>query len=55
MRLLLFTDTFPPDVNGVSMTLGRWTEWLRERGVALKVFAPDPRKAMSLAISSSVS
>jgi len=44
MRLVLFTDTFPPDVNGVSMTLSRWTEWLRERGVALKVFAPDPPK-----------
>jgi len=44
MRLVLFTDTFPPDVNGVSMTLGRWTGWLHERGEAVKVFAPDPPK-----------
>jgi len=42
MRLALFTDTFEPDVNGVARTLGRWTDYLRRQGAAVKVFAPDP-------------
>jgi len=32
MRIELVTDTFPPDVNGVAMTLGRLVAGLRERG-----------------------
>lgn len=32
MRIDIVTDTFPPDVNGVAMTLGRLTEGLKRRG-----------------------
>lgn len=32
MNLLLVTDTYPPDINGVSRTLHTWTEALRARG-----------------------
>ncbi len=32
MKIDLVTDTFPPDVNGVAMTLGRLSDGLRRRG-----------------------
>jgi UDP-2,3-diacylglucosamine pyrophosphatase LpxH/glycosyltransferase involved in cell wall biosynthesis len=32
MKIVIVTDTFAPDVNGVAMTLGRLREGLRERG-----------------------
>lgn len=32
MRVEFVTDTFPPDVNGVAMTLGRLSDGLRKRG-----------------------
>lgn len=32
MRIEFVTDTFPPDVNGVAMTLGRLTRQLKEMG-----------------------
>lgn len=32
MKLALVTETFPPEVNGVSMTLGRLVEGLSEKG-----------------------
>ena len=32
MKIDFVTDTFPPDVNGVAMTLGRLSEGLRARG-----------------------
>lgn len=32
MRFEFVTDTFPPDVNGVAMTLGRLTQCLKDRG-----------------------
>ncbi|GAA5493999.1 D-inositol-3-phosphate glycosyltransferase [Rubritalea halochordaticola] len=32
MRIEFVTDTFPPDVNGVAMTLGRLTSCLKSRG-----------------------
>ncbi len=32
MKLLLVTDTYPPDINGVARTLRTWTAALRERG-----------------------
>ncbi|MDQ8185183.1 glycosyltransferase family 1 protein [Pelagicoccus sp. SDUM812002] len=55
MRLALVTETFPPEVNGVSMTLGRLCDGLAERGWDLlvvrpvqeheEVDAPSPEKA----------
>lgn len=41
MRVAIFTDTYLPDVNGVARTLGRWTDYLKSRGVCCKVFAPQ--------------
>lgn len=37
MNLLLVTDTYPPDINGVSRTLHTWTEALRKRGHRVEV------------------
>ncbi|MFC0214511.1 glycosyltransferase family 4 protein [Paenibacillus chartarius] len=41
MRIALFTDTFPPDVNGVAKTLERWVRYLERRGAECMVFAPQ--------------
>jgi glycosyltransferase involved in cell wall biosynthesis len=41
MRVALFTDTFPPQINGVSLTLRRLTQHLLKRGIDCLVFAPD--------------
>jgi len=32
MRIEFVTDTFPPDINGVAMTLGRLTSMLKKQG-----------------------
>ncbi len=40
MRLALVTETFPPEVNGVSMTLGRLCDGLAKRGWDLLVVRP---------------
>lgn len=37
MRIDIVTDTFPPDVNGVAMTLGRLAEGLRAKGHRIHV------------------
>jgi len=34
------TETFPPEVNGVAMTVGRLVEGLRRRGHAVQVVRP---------------
>lgn len=40
MKICLVTETFPPEINGVSMTLGRLVEGLSRRGVETTVVAP---------------
>ncbi len=40
MKLALVTETFPPEVNGVSMTLGRLVEGLSQRGCEVQVVRP---------------
>jgi glycosyltransferase involved in cell wall biosynthesis len=40
LRLLLVTETFPPEINGVARTLGRWAEGLRRRGHRVEVVRP---------------
>lgn len=37
MKLLLVTDTFPPDINGVARTLHTWVGALRARGHGVEV------------------
>jgi glycosyltransferase involved in cell wall biosynthesis len=43
LRLLLVTETFPPEVNGVARTLGRWVEAFRARGHTVAVVRPRQR------------
>lgn len=40
MRLTLVTETFPPEVNGVAMTLGRWLAAFEARGHSVRVIRP---------------
>src|SRR5215203_6094439 len=40
MRLVLVTETFTPEVNGVARTLGRWVEAFRARGHHVEVIHP---------------
>lgn len=40
MRLTLVTETFPPELNGVARTLGRWAETFCRRGHAVDVIRP---------------
>jgi glycosyltransferase involved in cell wall biosynthesis len=40
MRLVLVTETFPPEVNGVARTLGRWLDAFRQRRHAVQVIRP---------------
>ena len=40
LRLVLVTETFPPEVNGVARTLGRWVEAFRGRGHTVRVIRP---------------
>ncbi|MGF1449533.1 MAG: glycosyltransferase family 4 protein [Opitutales bacterium] len=37
------TETFPPEVNGVAMTLSRWMEGMARRGHVLSVWRPRPK------------
>jgi glycosyltransferase involved in cell wall biosynthesis len=37
---VLVTETYPPEVNGVARTLGRWVEAFRSRGHAVRVVRP---------------
>lgn len=39
----LVTETFPPEINGVAMTLGRLTDGLRRRGHEVQVIRPRQR------------
>lgn len=44
MRLAIFTDTYPPHMNGVAAALGRLTHAVRERGGEVRVVTTsDPR------------
>lgn len=40
MKLALVTETFPPEINGVAMTLGQLASGLARRGVAVTVHRP---------------
>lgn len=51
MKIVLVTETFPPEVNGVAMTLHRVTEGLSDRGHSLEVVCPFHRDRAELALS----
>lgn len=40
LGIALVTETYPPEVNGVAMTIGRMAQGLRERGHRLQVVRP---------------
>lgn len=40
MKIAIFTDTYYPEVNGVARTLKRFTDFLRDQKITVKVFAP---------------
>ena len=44
VRLALVTETYPPEVNGVAMTLSRVVAGLRERGNAVEVVRPRQKQ-----------
>lgn len=44
LRICFVTETFPPEVNGVAMTVGRLVEGLRGRGHTVKVVRPRQHK-----------
>jgi glycosyltransferase involved in cell wall biosynthesis len=41
MKIAYFTDTFYPEINGVTNTLKNLTEYLQKTGIEYLVFAPD--------------
>lgn len=41
MKIAFFTDTFYPDINGVSRTLKRFTDYLGDQNISYKIFAPE--------------
>ncbi|MDR0585547.1 MAG: glycosyltransferase family 1 protein [Treponema sp.] len=41
MKIAYFTDTFTPEVNGVTNTLSRLRDFMEKRGVQCAFFAPD--------------
>ncbi len=43
MRVAIFTDTFYPDINGVSITLKHFTQYMESKGIVYKIFAPKSR------------
>jgi len=43
MKITLVTETFPPEINGVAMTLGRLVDGLVELGQSMTVVAPQPQ------------
>ncbi|OPL08509.1 MAG: glycosyl transferase family 1 [delta proteobacterium ML8_F1] len=40
MKIAVFTDTFSPEINGVTNTLGRMTRFFDENAIEYKIFAP---------------
>lgn len=45
MKIAYFTDTYAPEINGVTNTLGYLTAYLQKRGIGHLIFAPDYEQA----------
>jgi len=54
MKIDFVTDTFPPDVNGVAMTLGRLSDGLRKRGHRVHVIRTGGEAGQGQTIAASV-
>ena len=48
LRIAIVTETFPPEVNGVAMTLGRIVEGLLQRGHSVQLVRPRQARESSL-------
>ena len=48
LRLAVFSDTYPPQVNGVARTLERLVRAVKERGGTARVFTTDDPEAAPL-------
>jgi len=53
LRISLVTETYPPEINGVALTIARWVEGLRQRGHAVQLVrvrqddhAPNPADSL---------
>ncbi len=44
MKLAIFTDTFTPQVNGVSMTFQRFVDFLDKKGIEYRLFVPETKR-----------
>ncbi|MHB1360875.1 MAG: glycosyltransferase family 1 protein, partial [Rhodocyclaceae bacterium] len=51
MRVALVTETYPPEVNGVAMTLGRLADGLRQRGHQLHLVRPRQQRGEQPALT----
>lgn len=40
MRIAIFSDTFAPEINGVALTLKRFTEYLEKQDIEYRLFVP---------------
>jgi glycosyltransferase involved in cell wall biosynthesis len=61
LRISIVTETFPPEVNGVAMTLGRIVEGLMQRGNIVQVVRPrqsreghEPREGLDEVLSGGI-
>ena len=61
LRIAVVTETFPPEVNGVAMTLGRIVEGLLQRGHVVQVVRPrqtredfEPRAGLDQVLSKGI-
>lgn len=41
MRIAIFSDTYVPEINGVALTLQRYTDYLEESGIEYQLFVPS--------------
>jgi glycosyltransferase involved in cell wall biosynthesis len=48
LRIAIVTETFPPEVNGVAMTLGRIVEGLLQRGHSVQLIRPRQARESSI-------
>jgi len=54
LRIALVTETYPPEINGVAMTLARMVEGLRRRGQFVQLVRPRQSGADSRALTGTI-
>lgn len=46
MRIAIFSDTYVPEINGVALTLKRYTDYLKKQGIEYRLFVPSSDTAV---------